>query len=313
MNNNINCCCQAATFNNNGDLLRMFGSLRENCPALRDVFVPESVWPDFQRTAQNDFDEARHHYMLLGALESGNLDKLTGPVHRYLLDNGRPKTTLKKQYKNDLVEKWMLEKNHLERHRKARIFQGKLTELLIALFIEKQGWKINNLEALCGDSDIDAASPDDISCAIEVKYIGQEDLRYQEVVNSITSSEAGVNSINIYDGYNFFLFKSFDAAKQLSLSKKARLAFIIVSNQAWPFLSMPLADRWINNRPISFSDSASPDWINFLNQKKKEPKFSNIENELDSVITQLKELWIIREQNYFEYSIDHTISFSMKS
>ena len=118
---------------------------------------------------------------------------------------------------------------------------------------------------------------------------------------------------NIYDGYNFFLLKAYEAAKQLSISNKARFAFIIISNIAWPFLRIPINDEWINNRPISFSDSASADWNKFINKKKNEVRFSNIESELDAILTHLNELWIIREQNYVEYSLEHVIRFDEKS
>ncbi len=47
-----------------------------------------------------------------------------------------------------------------------------------------------NLEALGGSFDIEAISPQGKSCAIEVKYIGEEDSRFKENLKSLMSGEA---------------------------------------------------------------------------------------------------------------------------
>jgi hypothetical protein len=201
----------------------------------------------------------------------------------------------------------MLEKDYMERHRKARIYQGRLAELLSAAFIEDKGWRIDNLAALGGTFDIEATSPDIKSFSIEVKFIGQEDLRFQELVENMTFNKSVGNSCNIYDGYNYFLFRTYEAAKQLSDSNKNRIALLIISNLAWPFLSMPIKDEWIKNRPIAFSQDTSDEWKNFLIKKKKERKFANIDTDLDDMISQPKELWVMQEQNYLEYSRESVV------
>ena len=304
----MKCACQNITFIENENLIDSFGNLRAQCAAIKEVLVPDSIWSDFKTAANRDLDEARHHYILLGAFENGHIGKITSPIHRHILPEGTVSDKLIKQYKKDLVEKWMLEDGYLERHRKSRIFQGKLSELLCTTFIEDQGWIIDNLEALGGVNDIEATSPDEKSCSIEVKYIGQDDLRFQEVVENLTSNNASTNSYNIYDGYNYFLSRIFEAANQFSDSDKERIVIIIVSNMAWPFLRQAIKDDWIRNRPISFSDSSSAVWD--IHMIKLKQKYANINSELDNLIGQLKELWIVQEQNCLEYSIGHVVEFN---
>ncbi len=309
MSNKSECLCQTATPADSNKALQKFESIRAECSALQEILVPNHIWPEFKQLAGKDYNEARHQYILLGALKNGFLSKITFPIHRFLLDKGGPKINLTNQYRKDLVEQWMLENNPLERHRKSRIFQGKLAELLAAAWIEDQGWKIHNLEALGGEFDIEATSADNASSTIEVKYIGQEDVHFEKIMESLTSGNAVGGSWGLYDGYNFFLFKAYDAAKQLSSSNKARLGFIIICNMAWGFFEMPIKDDWISNRPLTFSNSASSKWQNFIAEKKKEKKFSNIENDLNDVISQLNELWIIEERNQLNYSLERIVRF----
>ena len=77
--------------------MNQFESIRKNCPALREIFVPEAVWPQFREMASNALNEARQQYILLGALKCGDLRKITLPVHAYLLDGEKPKKLLRKQ------------------------------------------------------------------------------------------------------------------------------------------------------------------------------------------------------------------------
>ena len=204
---------------------------------------------------------------------------------------------------------WMLENELLARHQKERIFKGKLAEIMIAAWIEDKGWLIDNLEALGGKFDLEATSTKHLSYNIEVKYIGQEDFMFENIVESISSGEAVGGPWNIYGGYNFILLKAFEAAKQLFSSTKYPLAILVVNNMAWDFLEMPIKDKWIYNRPIRFFDSASEKWEKFLCKKKSENRFANIENELDTIIGDLKELWIFKEHNDLEYSVESKIKY----
>lgn len=313
MNDNL-CPCQTMSFANEDTLLQEFAALRELCPALKEILIPKKFWFSFRDEALKSIDSAMHYFILLGAFKNGFLERITLPIHRYLLDQKRPKSTLTTQYRKDLIESWMLEKSPIERHRKGRLFEGKLAELRCAAWLEDKNWKINDLEAIGGMFDIEATSPKGIEWAIEVKFIGQEDDKFEETQKSISSGE-GVfgGSFNPYVGYNFLLFKVFEAAYQLSESTKRRLAIIVISNMAWSFLEMPIEDAWMGNRPLSFFEvEASLKWKKFLSCKKNEMRFSNIENELDSKVASLQEIWFVNEGNFLEFSPKTVLDFNAR-
>jgi hypothetical protein len=137
----FNCDCQTVkgvdkSWNN---ILNQFENLRKNCAALKEIFVPESEWSKFREMAPNSFAESGHRSILLGALKHGRLGRLTLPIHCFLLDGGKPKESLIKSYRKSLVEKWMLQKTSLRRHKEVRRFNGKLAELISSSWLESQG------------------------------------------------------------------------------------------------------------------------------------------------------------------------------
>jgi hypothetical protein len=190
---------------------------------------------------------------------------------------------------------------------------GKLTEIMVAAWLADNSWTISNLEALGGGFDIEATSPEHVSYGIEVKYIGIQDYRYEELLYSLESGEAVGGFFNICNGFNFLLFKIFEAAKQLGTCLDNRLVIIVVSGVDWDFLEMPVRDKWICSRPIRFSASASEDWSNFLSKKKRDNRFANIENELDETIGSLKGCWILQEHNSMSFVCEARIKFNQKS
>lgn len=210
----INCPCQTPISTDKENLIRDFQNLREKCPALREVFVPSDFWPDFQRIAQAPFNEAKHSYKILLALMRGYLGRITLPVHLYLLDGEKPKDGLISNYRTDLTEKWMIEKTPIKRHQKARGHEGKLAELLCSEWLERNSWELNRLAALGGSFDIEGLSPEKVQYSIEVKYIGEEDIQFEKFLGSMKSSKAVVGSKNIYDAYNYFLFRIYEASSK---------------------------------------------------------------------------------------------------
>lgn len=114
MNNSFNCPCQAVIPNERDDILNQFAQIREYCPALKKLLIPDIIWEDFKRKAQADFDNARIKSILLLAFERGYLKNITSPLHTYLIEGDRPKEYLKKQYVKDLIEKWMFAKGRLD-------------------------------------------------------------------------------------------------------------------------------------------------------------------------------------------------------
>jgi len=76
------CYCVKCTKTNRNDILNQFENVRKNCPALREIFIPEDYWPEFSEKASETLDEAGHYPITLSAYKSGNLDKITLPVDR---------------------------------------------------------------------------------------------------------------------------------------------------------------------------------------------------------------------------------------
>ena len=249
----IKCDCQNVMDINDswGNILDHFEAIRKNCPALKEILVPESEWPIFQKMAQSAYKESGHRSILLGALKWGDLNKITSPVHCYLLDGEKPKDSLSTNYKKDLIEKWMSEKTPLKRHQRVRAFNGKLAELITSSWIESKGWVINNLEALNGSFDIEAISPQGSNSTIEVKYIGEEDWQFELNLESEQSGKAVSKVFNVYNGYNYILFRAYEAAKQLEKYSGDRYVFVVISNLTWGNLSMAIECDWIHH-PLNF-------------------------------------------------------------
>ena len=303
----IKCACQTVVAINDSwsSILNHFEGIRKNCTALKEIFVPESEWPIFRKMAPSAYDESGHRSILLGALKCGELNKITLPGHRYLLDGEKPKNSLRKNYREDLIERWMSEETPLQRHRRVKGFNGKLTELITSSWLESKGWKINNLEALGGSFDIEAISPKGKDAAIEVKYIGKEDWQFEATLKSVISKKSVGGGFNIYDGYNYILFRVYEATKQLSSFKGERYVFLVISHLTWGFLDIAIKDNWLQQHPSKFTDLASSRWNDFL-LKQKEKKYPNIEKEINDILNKIKEIWIIKSDAW-EYSIDKII------
>jgi hypothetical protein len=316
--NYLSCSCQTAKATEYHCVLEDFAALRERCPALKQILVPDTIWLDFQRVATEEINAARHVPILLVAFKYGYLRKITSSVHKYLMDNGNIKKELTKQYRDiGDIEKWILNKDILERHRKFKSYMGKPTELLCAAWIEEQGWRISNLAALGGKADIEATSPENIDCAIEVKYIGQDDNDFLDVVRAISGDDVGgAFSLDwMHKPSDFLLFKAYEAAKQTAeyYKNKYCIAFLVVSNTAWQYpVSIAVDLIWKTWSSLKFFHlfNDNPDWVKWLEEKKKERRFSNIENNLHETLGCLKELWIIREANEgIDYVLEHKILF----
>lgn len=140
--------------------LERLAVIRPECPALLKVLLPDQVWPEFETWHRGLDTVGLHRSMVLLALERGHLNRITSPVHRYLIDGGSLHPDVRHQYLKDLQERWMHHTDPIERHRKSRIFRGRLTELQCAEWLEAQGWVIEGLEALRQGPDIEAITVD---------------------------------------------------------------------------------------------------------------------------------------------------------
>jgi hypothetical protein len=77
-------CLKIGPEDESGSLI-VLGILRQTCPSLRDVFLPEVVWQDFKDWHSMPDLVASHRSMLLLALERGHLNRVTSSIHRYLI------------------------------------------------------------------------------------------------------------------------------------------------------------------------------------------------------------------------------------
>jgi hypothetical protein len=85
----------------------------------------------------------------------------------------------------------MLYSDVVERHRKYRIFAGRLAELQFAQWLESQGWEISGLEALREGPDVEGRASGRPDTAFEVKVIGTEDNDFRTMVASLTGEPSG--------------------------------------------------------------------------------------------------------------------------
>ena len=157
-------------------------AIRSSCPALRYVYLPNGTWQEFLdwHAAPLDNEYATHHSKILLALTKGCLGKLTGPIHRFLLQGGELRSDVGKNYLQELRERWMLQSDNLRRHRLSKRHARKVAELQVAEWLETiRGYQDINLEALGAGADIEATSPETGPTAFEVKAFGVDDSDYQ--------------------------------------------------------------------------------------------------------------------------------------
>lgn len=305
---------------------KRFGELRDMCPALNVVYLPDAIWNDFMKMTQDDLDRANHLLIQLDAYDRGYLHKLTSPVHRYLLDGNDYKDNVKKDYKKDLQGKWILEEGELRRHQLSRRFRGKLTELQCAEWLENEGWEICGLEALGGAFDIEAVSPERICHVFEVKFIGQDDniFLYTNKLNGGT----GIGSSSPYQAHDFLLVKMQNAASQLAgkyAADKKRVALLVIENISWPFFRQVIKDDWINvSAPeFKYKPEEAPEnleqawgkfleddliWKNFLNDNGLINSYGLPDgSKLQIIHKELDELWIVAESDGYKREIKRKI------
>ena len=298
----LDCQCQKNSVVNSNNILYEFGNLRNQCAALRKILLPDNIWNDFHKVHLFS-DNASHCSILLLAFERGHLKEITSPIHKYFLKEGKPIINLNPNYIKDLQEHWMKQKNECERHKKAKIFQGKLVELQIAEWLEQQGWNIINLEAKGGEHDIECTDPSDINTAIQVKFIGQKKDEDEFLISAGTGT---FSSYPLYTGINIVLLRVYESAITLQSSNKKKIAIIVISEMFWPFVKIPITENWIDWKSPRFYENDT-DWEELLRKEEKDKEYFTIKNNLSKAINTLDELWIVTRQEGFNYLIQRRI------
>lgn len=301
----LNCACTLEG-QHEEDSIKEFALLRDNCPALNQILIPDSHWDNFKNAAVESANDAHHKPMLFLAYQRGYLNRLTSPIHQFLLSGKNIRSDVTMQYKQDLVEKWMSKNDVYKRQEISRIYHGKLSEIIIAKMLAQSDWLITNLEAWGGGVDIECISKLGKQHAIEVKYIGQEDNSFNSVVKSL-KGEDSTYSMSPYSSVNFLIFKIYTAAQQLLSLSCRKIVCIVISSESWfERFEIPLKEKWIKwDSPNFFNNDLV--WNQFLYEKTQH--FPNIEKDLSDVIRSLDEIWIMRADHFiytkqFEYKIN---------
>jgi len=299
----MSCSCSQARLSDGQPLVEAFDQVRTGCPALNLLLAPDEVWQTVVADASGPLDKAHHCSCLLLAYDRGFLERITSPVHRFLLDGGTLRANLTRQYRRDLQERWLSESDELSRHGKFKMFFGKLVELQIADWLAGKGWPVIGLEALGHDCDIGAQSPEGVPHSIEVKYVGQGIDNFRLVVDALGGGP-GTGSLPLYGAINYVLFRTYEAAVGLRRHANPKLAVIVIDAQTWPTLDVPLGNRWLDWDRPAFLQTEEQDWNRFLNEQRV-TRYPNIGSELADLVHTLDSVWIVRLDTSYRYSLKY--------
>ncbi len=280
--------------------------IRADCPALHSLFLPEDEWSKFKEWHERPHRSvAGHRSYLLLALQGGCLARLTGPIHRYLISNETLRSDVRRQYVKDMRERWMFYSESLERHRKSRMFAGRIVEIQFAEWIETTlGWTIIGLEALREGPDIEATSASGVDTAFEVKAIGTEDGDFEIMLRSLEHGPSG-GAFSLYSAINYLLLRVYEAAKQLAQYDGRRIAVVVIDDVTWWRFSLQLKQSWIDWASPSFFDNDTPTKT-YL--EDLESRFPEILTDVAPAVAEIAAVWIIRRSDGFEYNLEYEIS-----
>lgn len=274
-----------------GEPRGIFADIRSRCPAIREVYVPDDLWPRFDRWHNSPDPVAQHRSILVLALERAYLPRLTSPVHQYLFRDGKLRPELTQQYRRDLREQWMFDPDPERRHSQSKIFMGKVTELQVAQWLDANGWSVTGLEAIGGGPDVEAIAPDGQTVAFEVKHVGIEDNYFRAILESLAGRHSG-QSASSYDAANYLLFRVYEAARQLGKTPGMKVAVVAINDLAWDHFELQLRERWIDWSAPKLYDScsgASPDWEMFMRSQDQHPR---LHEDLAETLDVLDEVWV---------------------
>lgn len=292
MEESAECSCRKTIPDGSDALLEVFARIRDECPALKQILVPDTLWPKFQKWNARPADEARHWSVLLLALKRGHLERITSPIHKYLLASGLP---LRTQYSQDLREQWMGYACPLKRHWKGKGFLGKLVELQCAEWLEGLGWEIVGLEALRAGPDIEARRQRGQLTAFEVKFIGIEDVDF-EVIQMSLKGKSEATAVSTYTGNNYLVFRAYQVAKQLQKVEHPRIVLLVV-DEATEFRFIY---EWIDwNNPRFFE--GNQDWQAFL--RRERPKYPGLDGDLRKTLLSVDAAWIVKLSSGYKYDL----------
>jgi hypothetical protein len=304
----MRCCCQITRPDSEKPIIEAFGLVRENCPALRQVLMPERSWEMFAAHSPKAADNARHCSYLLMAYKRGALHRITSPVHRFLLQSGEPHPRLIGQYRQDLQELWLNESDPVNRHERFKKFFGKIVELQLAEWLANTGWIVTGLAALGAEVDIVVRSPNGKVCSVEVKYIGQRNEDFQGLMKSLAGHSVG-GWVSPYSAANYLLFRVYEAARQLKRCKKPRVAAVVIDNIAWDTFELVIEDKWLRWDAAAFYP-ADREWEQF--HQLKQDRYPRLDEELADALRTLDHIWIFRLDGEHRFTFQHEEQMGIK-
>lgn len=196
----------------------------------------------------------------------------------------------------------MFSEDPLERHRRSRIFTGRIVELQCAAWLESLGWVINGVEAFRVGSDIEATKAGE-RATFEVKAFGRQDEAFVSVLKSLRGQSA-VRWTSPAAAVNYLLFRAYESAKQLQVSECGRIAILVIEELSWRDFQRQLEGGWIDWANPSFLGH-DPEWENFLNSQRS--RYPQLRSELASVLQSLDAIWVAQRRDGFEYQQETVI------
>lgn len=282
--------------------LTLLAELREASPVLGELLLPDEMWDDFEASCIRS-DSSLHCSMLVNAVERGFIERITGPLERYLMDGGKVRDRVTKQYRKDLRETWVLADEPISRHRQAAIFRGRLTELQVAEWLESQGATITGLEAWGAKSDLEFTDAQGHSCRMEVKYIGEE----EAVLEAMIDHREGRHPDSfraMYDACDYMLIRAFEAAVQLEGKPNRRVVCIALSHRATYLYDTPIEHNWMKwGNPKLSRKGQTKKMREFMARIDEE--YPRIDAELGPRFAALDEIWILGMDERFAYAFLH--------
>lgn len=283
----LNCKCYDIEESENEEPLSAFSRVRDACPALNKVFIPDDIWNEYQNFCAEPSDEALHAPITYLAYKRKHLARLTGPVHQLLFNENELNPRLAKPYKSDLVERWMFQNDIDQRFKKASIFQGKLYELVFAHFLTRKRWRVESLEALGGSADVKATSPDGHLFSFEVKHIGTDNVLFELGVKALSEDGVSCGYTPVYSPVDYLIYRVYEAAKQLDGSKDQKV-IVIVLDEYQTYFERPLKEGWIDWRNPKFLRQ-DQDIDPFLDEKYA--KNPNLDDDVKKHISKVHQIW----------------------
>ena len=289
------------------DVWEELKKLHDECSAVKFLISDFESW--FKNNKEPK-ETASHQSALVLAFRRGHLDRVTSPIHHYILG----KQTGNKN-NNAIVEKWWNDNDDLKRHQQSRMWIGRVMELKVAEWLEENGWVVKDLEAWNpASADITAQSPDKRETLIEVKYIGQEDDEFKAIVESYAKS-SGIESKGIcvtnrspYVAFNYALFRIFEATHQLKKQTDTtaqKETVLVIDGQEWPNMEIPLNDYMrVGGRYDFFENEEEQNngWRNFfcntIKSQKNIKKYGDDLFNMPAVIKALSKITILRIKDW---------------